>query len=144
MYTKKIYTAGRMTGIPFEEQMKWRQELEETLRHYDFWFSIFHPPLFYNMTNFQTDQEVMEYDIAQLSESDIMVVNLKDISKSIGTIMELATAYSINHSGKKHIFVVGIGNKEEMHPWIRCCVQRFEPDVASASCYISQFLNPYK
>lgn len=139
----KIYTAGKMTGLRLKEQMQWRSELCNSIRELIdpslCKVEVFCPPLYYNDNNFQSDNEVMEYDLARMKSSDIVVVNLDNLKTSIGTIMELATAKEHNMSGGKHIFVIGIGEKEEQHPWVRCCVHRFVSGTKEAAEFINEF-----
>ena len=51
MRTYKIYTAGKMGGLSYEEQMGWRLELEVELRaKYDYGgrnARFIHPPCYY-------------------------------------------------------------------------------------------------
>lgn len=138
----KIYTAGKMTGLEFGEQMKWRLDFEDEIKAHsmgDFSVTLFHPPLYFNLGNFQTDSEVMDYDLGHMLQCDIVIVNLENIESSTGTIMELATARAHNMSGGKHIFVIGIGKSEDQHPWVKCCVSRFVDDVREAARYIRNY-----
>lgn len=138
----KIYTAGKMTGLKFEDQMRWRSDFSNSIHSFsggNYPITLFHPPLFFDEENCQSDNEVMEFDLGHMLQCDIVVVNLENINSSIGTIMELATIRAHNRSGGKHIFVVGIGKSEEQHPWVRCCVSRFVEDTDEAAKYIRNF-----
>jgi len=139
----KIYTAGKMSGIPFEEQMKWREEFEYKLKQYsDCEISFIHPPLYYNYDyiNHKTEAEIKEWELNQLRKCDIVIVNLKEIDTSVGTHFELAFVNAMNMFGDKHIFVVGIGEEENIHPWIKLSLFRQEPDLNSACQYIIEYL----
>lgn len=140
----KIYTAGKMSGISYEWQMGWRRSLENCLRAKtpNVNLSFIHPPLYYNyeFKSHNTEAELKEWELNQLRDCDIMVVNLEDIGTSIGSHFELGFANAMNMFGGKHIFIIGIGNDDGLHPWIRESIFRREPDVHSAVEYINSYL----
>lgn len=143
MEPKRIYTAGRMKGISLEEQMEWRIRLKDELEiNWEKKFVYIMPPTFYNYAQkvHKTEREVKEWELSQLAKCDVMVVNLDDIEKSIGTITELATAVAVNNLTDRHIYIIGIGENKDLHPWISDSIFRFEPDVESAAEYISDYL----
>ena len=44
----KIYTCGRMNGLSYEEQMKWRNAIQEAIElRTDRKVTFIHPPLYY-------------------------------------------------------------------------------------------------
>ena len=48
MKTYKIFTAGKMGGLSYDEQMKWRKDFETILRsRCDKSLTFVHPPMFY-------------------------------------------------------------------------------------------------
>lgn len=52
MKTYKIFTAGKMSGLSYDEQMKWRKDFETILRSRCNKSLIFvHPPMFYANEN---------------------------------------------------------------------------------------------
>ena len=58
----------------------------------------------------------MRYDLKQLKNSDIVLVNLDSIDMSIGTAQEIFYAYLLN------IPIIGFIEDEEstyIHPWIK-------------------------
>lgn len=139
----KIYTAGKMSGLSFEEQMQWRAELEYKLRKItDEPVTFIHPPSYYNYENkfHNTESEIKEWELNKIRECDIVVVNLDGIADSIGTHIELGFINGVNMLGGKHIYVVGIGKAENLHPWIELSMLRVEPDIDSACWYINDYL----
>jgi len=139
----KIYTAGKMSGLSYTEQTAWRIDFEEALlSKASCKVTIVNPPMYYNYLsqNHNSEAEVKEWDLNQVRDSDIVVVNLQGIESSIGTHFELGFINAINSFGGKHIYVVGIGNPKKLHPWIDLSMFRCEPDVESAADYIANYL----
>ena len=138
-----IYTAGKMGGLIYEEQMKWRLDLQKAIEKYtDKNVMFIHPPKFYQYDEnyHKSEREVMDWDINHAVESDIVVVYLPNIEGSIGTHMELGAVYDANRRGNKHIYVIGIGKTECKHPWIDLCLHRQEDNVEDAAEYIVDYL----
>lgn len=139
----KIYTAGKMSGLSFAEQTDWRTSFEKVLlSKASRPVCVVIPPMYYNYLshNHNSEAEVKEWDLNQIRESNIVVVNLQGIESSIGTHFELGFINAINSFGGKHIYVVGIGDPEKLHPWIGLSLFRCEPDVESAADYIANYL----
>ena len=124
METVKIYLAGGMTGLSLEEQMKWRKrfvdaltiQFEGTRKKPE----IFNPPKYYSPSTYahKSEKEVMEFELAQLRKSDVIVVNF-NVPQSIGTAMELIVAK------ENKIPVIGLNESLFMlHPWLEECCTR--------------------
>lgn len=141
----KIYTAGAMKNIIFEEQIKWRIALENCLKAFKdsrCELVFIHPPYYYNYESHSqiNEAEIKEYELNQVRDSDIIVVNLNHINNSVGTHYELSYADAINSFGHKHIYVIGIGSTANVHPWILSSLFRVEDSVESAANYIKEYL----
>lgn len=139
----KIYTCGRMHGIPYAKQMIWRKELQfaiecRTKQNVTF----IHPPEFYGYHEklHKSEQEVMNWEMQQICDSDIVVVNLDEIESSVGSHMELGVACGANLSSGKHINIVSFGNEENIHPWLSLCSLRHEDNVNDLADYIATYL----
>ena len=115
----KIYLSGGMGDLTFEEQVGWRNRFQKAIMYnrepvkQPIFFS---PPDFYCPAlpvEYKTDREVMEFDLYNLRNSDIVVVNF-NAPNSIGTAMELAIAKD------KHIPIIGLNESGvELHPWLK-------------------------
>lgn len=152
MRTYKIYTAGKMGGLSFEDQIRWRLSLEQEVKRYlleaeydEKLATFFHPPEFYSYgdTNYQSEKEVQTWDLNHIAESDIVVVNLKDIETSVGTLFELGFIHHLNQHRDKQIYVIGIGGDvdvSKLHPWIFMEMYRIEKTISDAADYISHYL----
>lgn len=141
MKTYKIFTAGKMGGLSYDEQMKWRKNFETTLRSKCDKSLIFvHPPTFYQYGDEINEREAREWEINQLKDSDIVVVNLTTIADSIGTHIELGIIEAMNEFGYKHIHLIGVGEPNVSHPWIQMGMLRQESTLEDAADYISTYL----
>lgn len=148
MRTFKIYTAGKMGGLDLPQQMDWRFDLESAVRREAaanasmYALAFVHPPLFYryDVHWHQTEREAMQWDLAQIRDSDIVVVNLDNIADSIGTHMELGFIEAMNQFGAHHIHVIGIGTSNIDHPWIGEMMFRHAQTVNEAAEYIAEYL----
>lgn len=139
----KIYTAGKMGGLSFEEQMKWRKNLETMVKiRTNTKVHFVHPPEFYQpgTNSCKTENEARIWDLSQVKDSDIVVFNLSNISTSIGTIVELGVVEAMNQFGYKHIHAIGIGVPDTDHPWIMPSLLRHEEDIEAAADYIVDYL----
>lgn len=126
----KIYTAGAMeihegTDIARE----WRIQVEDYFER-DKIATIINPTRYYEYgKNYhKTDMEVFRFDLHKVRNADLILVNLADIRKSVGTCIEVYEAY---RSGLPVIgFITDDIKGEELtrliHPWIECCANRIE------------------
>ena len=123
METCRIYLSGGMGNLSFEEQSKWRKQVQEAIK---FNYECEKKPYFFNPVNYynfekdrhKSEREVMEFDLNALRHSDLVIVNFND-PKSIGTAMELMLAK------ERNIPIIGFGvNGQTIHPWLlECCTR---------------------
>lgn len=139
----KIYLAGKMSGLSFEEMFSWRNVLRHKLLEVEVDYcktvNVVNPVLYYNFKEkrYQTEIEVEEFDLAHVISSDIVVVNIDGLSSSIGTIIELHDA----HYHRK-IPVIAFGNRElynNLHPWVKNDITRVENNIDDVVAYIRDF-----
>lgn len=139
----KIYLAGKMSGLSFDEMNKWRSEVSQkllvTAEYYNKTVNVVNPVSYYNFEEkrHQTEIEVEEYDLAHVNSSDIIIVNLAGLSNSIGTIIELHDA----HYHRK-IPVIAFGSRElyeNLHPWVKNDITRVELNIDEVVAYIRDF-----
>lgn len=119
---KKLYLAGAMGcyGNDIKKANEWRNRVltyielspynKENIR-------CFNPASYYNYSEqiHKTEQEIMRFDFNQLKNSDIVLVNLKDIDKSIGTSDEVLFSYL--HGIPVIGFYEDSDNINFVHPW---------------------------
>ena len=113
-----IYLSGGMSGMNMSEQIGWRFLITTLLARYSgvrFEVDCFNPPAYYtdkHPNDYDSEREVMDYDLYRLNQSDMVIVNFNNL-KSLGTMAEIAIAHY------KHIPIIGIysGDRGELHPW---------------------------
>ena len=138
MENVKIYLSGAMGSISFEEQSKWRQQVQDAIK---FNYDCEKKPIFFNPVNYynfeevryKSEREVMEFDLNALRHSDLVIVNFND-PKSIGTAMELMLAK------ERNIPIIGFGvNGQTIHPWLLECCTRVCDSLREAVEYVVDF-----
>lgn len=133
----RIYLSGGMTGMSLADQTEWRARLKSALKFQyapSKPFTVFSPPDYYSVfANAHTcEREVMEFDLAMLRKSDVVVVNFNNPS-SIGTAMELAIAKEYR------IPIIGFGDPKALHPWLLECCTRMCADLKGAVEHLVEF-----
>lgn len=138
MEAVKIYLAGAMAGLSFEEMSKWRNQIKNAIKFGDYECSksaiFFDPTAFYNFEekNYKEEREVRDFDLCNLRKSDLVIVNL-DKQSSIGTAQELAIANEMK------IPVIAFGVKETLHPWLECCCNRVCNNIRELVEYVCEY-----
>lgn len=141
----KIYTCGKMSGTTFEKQMKWRKNLEELVNEKyggNDRIKFIHPPLFFNYEHMQhkTEREILDWEMKQLHDCDVVVIDFDGIDSTIGSHMEIGAVQGINRFGDKYIYVVGVGEEKKLHPWIKESCIRIENNLDDLAQYIAEYL----
>lgn len=112
-----VYTAGAMTCYCDSEYPKiWRGVVSEWFEKYTDNITCINPTDYYEIGKdyHNSEREVMRFDLRNVRMSDVLLVNLKDLDKSIGTSDEIFYAFI------KGIPVIGFyedGKIEDVHPW---------------------------
>ena len=135
---KEVYLSGAMgcyaPDDPYPE--KWREEVEKLINvpvigDCQPGLECFNPTKFYNYGAHKekTQREIMLYEFQRIeNESDILLVNLKDLNKSIGTSDEILLAWRLNKP------VIGFYEEcpleeelpDRIHPFKLCQISRIE------------------
>jgi len=131
-----------MSGLSLDEQSLWRNEVWIRFKERELLgaVTVVNPAYHYNPNDDnapEVEREAMEWDLAQILDSDIVIVNLDGISSSAGTIYELGFINAINRCRGKHTYVIGIGDKRVLHPWIQMSLMHVEPTIYMAVAYIA-------
>lgn len=139
METVKIYLAGGMGNLSFEEQSKWRRQIMNAIRFEDYDYEkkpVFTNPVdYYNFEEkrHKSENEIIEFDLNRVRKSDLIIVNFND-PNSIGTAMEIAIAKEL------HIPIVGINvDNKQLHPWLECSCMRMCESIREAVDYTVEF-----
>lgn len=143
MKNLKIYLAGKMSGLSFEDMNNWRMEARNKLliiaQIADYQIQVINPVDHYNFEEkrYQSEEEVEDYDLAHVVSSDLVIVNINGLNNSDGTKLEI-------HDAKYHnrIPVIAFGDKklyENLHPWIKRNITRVEKNIDDVVSYIHEF-----
>lgn len=133
----KIYLAGKMSELTFDEMNGWRKNIQEKIKDYN--IKIINPVDYYNFeidNNFYNDLEVKNFDLHLVRNCDIVLVNL-NYHNSIGTAIEVHECYE-NYK----IPVISFAsehNYDNVHPWVKTSVSKNLPTMDEAIEYIVQF-----
>lgn len=90
----------------------------------------------FNEQRYQSEQEIMKFDLSLVKNSDIVIVNTNGLSSSIGSIIEVYEAW------KNDIPVIAYdenGDYKTIHSWLKCCITRADSCVIDICEYIKDF-----
>lgn len=126
----KIYLAGAMGCYKTKEEANaWRKYVEDQFKLVNKYcdnvkYECFNPCNYFDYWNpsHKTEKEIMRIELSVLSKCDCVLVNLKDLDKSLGTSDEILYAYLHN------IPIFGFCESEEfvLHPWKEEQITRIE------------------
>lgn len=109
-----VYLSSGMTNADETESRMWRKKIKQAFYSFSRSIHVFDPWDHFCFTddNYKA-KEAMDLDLWSLAKSDLMVVNIDNDPKSIGTACELAIAYT------RGIPILAIHNNEyKLHDWI--------------------------
>lgn len=136
----KIYLAGKMSGLSYEQMNSWRVKATELFKRYSDEIHTINPVDYYNFEidpNSYTEKEVKEFDLYQVKNSNIILLNL-NYPDSIGTAIELECA---SRFWNKPIISFG-GENVFIHPWIGLTITKKCKTLEEAVKYIVEFYLP--
>ena len=130
MSKRKVYLSGAMSGVDKADSKAWRYMLEQALDE----FKCFDPWDHFSFDNDDIDDvEAMEYDLWNLRNSDIVIVNFDYNPASLGTMSELAIAYD------RRIPIIGVNETfDELHPWQTAFCTRVFADMNDLVNYVKE------
>jgi len=127
---RSLYLAGAMSCYFNMEQnnypKQWREEVKVCIQNYYNDITVISPTDFYEIGKdcYKSESEPMRFDLRMVRESDIILVNLKDLHKSLGTSDEIFYAFI---KGKPIIgFLEDETEYENIHPWKLEQIDRIE------------------
>ena len=133
---KRIYLAGCCEKATKEERTAWRNDCEKFFQNHTDGFCVINPVSYfdYDQDNYQSDSEVFRFFRRKVEECDVVLVNLKDIRQSVGTICELVFAY------QNDIPIIGFNcTNYQSHPWIDEMLDRTFDGLKAAIDYIQYY-----
>lgn len=143
---KTVYLAGAMSCYFNMEQhdypKQWREDAKKYVKQLYDDIALISPTDFYviGKNYHKSETEVMRFDLRMVRESDIILVNLKDLHSSLGTSDEILYAFI---SGKPVIgFLEDESEVKNIHPWKLEQIDRLETGecaMKSAIDYIYKY-----
>lgn len=96
--SKIVYLAGSCECESLASRSTWRSICEKWFEENSDGFTVVNPVAYfdYSRNDHKSDTEVFRFFNRKVKESDVILVNLRNIRKSVGTICELAWAYEHN------------------------------------------------
>ena len=138
----QIYLSGGMQKYGsenFDESNGWRLYCQKVLQSYDsnLCVEVINPNDYFNFQDdpkqYDTQDEVMRFDLYKLRNSDLVIVNFNDVS-SLGTMAEIAIAYDRN------IPIIGLDKeKQNLHPWQTSMCERIFNNMNDMLDYVEDF-----
>lgn len=148
----EIYLAGAMAcyGNESDEAKKWREKAKEYFFRWGESCRIISPVDYYSISSddSKNPSEVMRFDLRKVREADLVLVNLKDLDKSLGTSDEIFYAYM------RGIPVIGFLETEDVlseekvqeivHPWKYEQIDRIETGEDAMGKAITYIIGYYE
>lgn len=127
---RNVYLAGAMSCYFNTDQhdysKKWREDVKKYVKQLYEDITLVLPTDFYEIGKnyYQTEKEIMRFDLRMVREADIVLVNLKDLHSSLGSSDEIFYAFV---SGKPVIgFIDDEAEVKNIHPWKSEQIDRIE------------------
>lgn len=139
MKNYQIYLAGGMGKFGkenFNDGNSWRVTCKQVFESHD-GAVVVNPNDFFNFIDeppaYETQREVMEFDLNKVRHSDLIVVNFND-KYSLGTMAEIAIAY------EKRIPIIGLdADNQDLHPWQIEMSNRIFTNISDMLQYVEDF-----
>lgn len=139
--SKLIYLCGGMGSFGkdrFKEGNEWRVDLKRQFENItNGKVKCCNPNDHFNFldnSNYESQREIMEYDLYKVRHSDAIIVNFNDL-KSIGSACEMAVAHELK------IPIIGLceyGEEKQLHPWLKEFCWRIFTDREELILYMLQ------
>ena len=138
-----IYLGGKMSGLSKDGYIRWRKELTDALYDESVLvgsnIQVINPATYFDFDNMDRhlEKEVMQFDLNMVRQSDIVIVNVDDVSSSIGTAVELYEANLLNIPVIAYTYS-GVVN-DSIHPWIQECLSTVQMCKQELIDYVRDF-----
>lgn len=142
----QIYLAGGMSKfgeVQFEKGDRWRKTCKKALENIEncdkgIQVKAINPNDYFNLIDdplrYESEREVMNFDLNKLRQSDLVIVNFND-KYSLGTMAEIAIAHD------RRIPIIGLNEHTiiELHPWQECMCERVFDNINDLLYYVEDF-----
>lgn len=116
-----VYLAGAIGNVSKKRAEEWRKYFVTTYSYFVDKPDVINPIDFFTYDEVEnySDNEVLNWELAQVAKADVLVVNLDCITSSVGTLQEMATAYTHNVPIIAfHLHMTEDEIRSTLHPWI--------------------------
>lgn len=141
MNNKKFYLCGGMGTFGkerFDDSNEWRVDIKSQIEEISAGkIKCCNPNDHFNFLNesdYDSQKEIMNYDLYKVRNSDAIIVNFND-PKSIGSACEMAIAFD------RRIPIIGLcenGEEDSLHPWLKEFCERIFTDREELVLYLIQ------
>lgn len=132
----QIYTSGATKHVDKEQSLNWRMEAKNFLENNEtkYKIDVFVPETYFNYETLPpiNNRQCQTHFIHRVKTSKLMLVNLDNSDRSVGTGMEVQCA--VDHD----IPVIGFGT-ENIYPWISDDCHIVFDDLYKALVYIRDY-----
>lgn len=130
----KVFIIGNSINLD-SENVRWRNNIIEKLTEYqDNRINFVFTPDYFDKPF--TD-ETRLWELNEMQDSDLVIVDLSNISNNISAHCMLATIQMMNKVRTKHTFVIGIGKIDTNDYWLNSCIFKQFSDLSEAAEYIA-------
>lgn len=111
---KVLFLAGIMINDSSYDCTRWRLDVAKYVNTYKDGLTVTPMSNLYNKSDLGSDgKETLRFDMTGIRDSDIILVNLKDLERSLSTSDEIFYAYV----SRKPIYGFSEDKDIEVHPW---------------------------
>lgn len=136
---KDVWLCGASECLNFDESNEWRKDCQRWFESNSETFRAVNPNDYYNYSEqlHRTDFEIMEFCNHRVKQASIVLVNLSNIRKSVGSIMELSLAKQFRkpivgfledtfYDEEENEITKVSSLKNQIHPWLYYTCDRIE------------------
>ena len=131
----KSYKVFLIGNPAYYDYAKWRNNITDKLTEYQENNISFVHTLDYYDEPFTEETRVWELN--ELQDSDLVIVDLYDIANNISAHCMLAAVQMMNKIRLKHTFVIGIGKSNTDNIWLNSCIFKQFTTLDDAVEYIT-------
>lgn len=132
--TYKVFIIGNSTNFD-SVNIKWRNDIIQKMTKYQdnrisfvFTSDYFNKPF---------TEETRLWELNEIQDSDLVIVNLSNIANDISTHCMLSAIQMMNKTKPKHTFVIGIGKLDINDYWLASCIFKQFNELDEAVEYIA-------
>lgn len=119
--------------------MSWRRSIEKLIKSKtDASITFIHTPFYCD--DYMSNNEQKIWRLRQICDSDIVIVNMKNIDTDVYAYYELGYIDAINSSNNKKIYLVGVGDVSSKWSWAAMSLFHHETTMENAAEHVASYL----